>query len=764
VKNSERSHRGNRPWLLPGALYLLAGIVSSRVPLLNYLGYESSFLFALVASIVAGCTVIVATQRAVRASEGAGWSAKEIAGLFWKQLSANFLLLLIPLAILSANALLVKNCAWWEGFGFYLLLPCVSAWFSAALGLFCAVHYRRARLVFFAAMVASLLYAVFLGYATPAIFSYNFFYGYFPGFTYDEVLGISLPLILFRLLTVGLGGVFLWLALLLVRTSKPGETVVMKGKALLMVLVAPAWRVVAGSVVALLLVLYVFRCEMRWESTAEYIQSQLGGRYDTPRVTVYYSPTALSPAAIRRIAGEHEFRLAQLIREFGVSTAPHIESYVYPDAAAKQHLIGAGNTNIAKPWSGEVHCTLQSLEATLKHELAHVVAAPFGLPIIRASLSTGLVEGLATAVDGTWQNRTLHQCAAALQKFGPKPDIRELMTFRGFVAENTALSYVAAGSFCRYLIDAYGMKPLLAVYGKGEYAGAFGKPLPELVREWERFLGRVRVEDQERDVVESFFRQPPIFRKTCARVIAGRNEVARIASAGRDYARARDLYRASFEEAGGYEAFGGLLASTVRLGDYASAVRLCDSVIAGSAAPGRYLPLFLWYGDARWAVGDSAGARQLFRRLRDVDLADYLTEGAALRLLFLDDSLHRADLLPLFLSGISDSVRIVMLDSLARMVPEKSPLFHYLAGRALARRGEHASAVARLESLDLSAFSLPLEHFRRKTLGEEYYLLHNYDLARTAFWLSLNGLTNETATIEAREWVTRCDWMARHGY
>ena len=757
MRNSERPRRARHGLIIGGALYLAAAVICSRVPLLNYLGYESSFVFALLASIVTGSTVISAAQRA---SDGTEWSEKRAATLFREQLAAQFLLLLIPLAVLSANALLVKNCAWWEGLAFFLLLPAVSVWFSAALGLFCAVHYRHGRLAFFGVMAGSFLYALLLGYATPAIFSYNVFYGYFPGLSYDEALGISLPLILFRVLTAGLGALLLWLAILLVRSSKPGVTTVRKGLALLNTLLTPAWRVVTASVAVLLVVLWIFRCEMGWESTAGYIRDQLGDQYDTPHVTLYYSSSSLSLAEIRRIGGEHEFRLAQLARDFGIAV-PHVESYIYPDAATKQRLMGAGNTNIAKPWSGQVHFTLQSLQGTLKHELVHVVAAPFGLPVIRASLSTGLVEGLATAQDETWLNRTSHQYAAALLRFGPHVDLLHLLSFSGFASQNTALSYIVAGSFCRYLMDAYGVKPLLAVYGSADYADAFGKSLPDLVAEWERFLGRMRVEDREREVLESFFREPPIFQKTCARVIAGRNATARRALSGGEYDRALALYRASFEEAGGYEAFSGLLVTMVRMGSFSAAVRLCDSAIATSRRPAQYLPLSLWYGDARWGAGDTAGARELYRHLRDADLSGPLTEGASLRLLALEDSLRRDGLFRFFLSVGPDTVRLAMLDSLS---PDRSSLVRYLAGRMLAGKGDHASALALLEGLDISPLSPSLERFRRRTVAEQYYLLGNYEAARAAFWLSLNGLTTEAATITAREWVTRCDWMKRHGY
>ncbi len=764
VKNSELSRKDRRATRAAALLYLAAGILCCRVPLLNYLGYESSFLFGFLASLVTGSLVAGATRRAVRSAGPEGWSIHALLQLFRRELRTCLLLLLIPLALLSANALVVKNCNYLEGLAYYFLIPCVSIWFSAAVGFFCGVHYRHGRLAFLSLVAASLLYVLYLGYATPAIFSYNFFYGYFPGLSYDEALGISRPLVYFRALTAGLGGLALWWALLLVRSSAAEKPTLEKGKALIAALTARGRRTQGASIVAAAVLLYLFRCELGWESTAPFIQGRLGARYDTPHVTLYYPPSALSAAEIRRIGGEHEFRLAQLVRDFGAAASPHVESYLYPDAATKWRLIGAGNTNIAKPWSGQIHCTLQSLESTLKHELAHVVAGPFGLPIIRASLRTGLVEGLATALDPTWLNRTLHQYAAALQRFGPKPQIASMMSLWGFTAQNSALSYISAGSFCRYLLDAYGVKPLLAVYGGADFTEEFGRSLPELVTEWERFLGRMHVEDRERGVLDALFHRPPIFGKTCARVIAGRMEAARIALARREYARAQTLYGASFEEAGGYDAFGGLLAATVRLGKYGDAIRLCDSVIHGSERPDRYLPLFLWCGDARWAMGDPHGAQRLYDRLLDADLAENLTEGSAARTLALSDSLHRPTFLAAFLLDAPDSIRIIMLDSLARVAPESSPLLRYLAGRVLARRGESASAIAILQALDLSGLSRPLEYLRRKTVGEQNYLLGNYQEARRAFWSSLDGLTNEAAAYEAREWVTRCDWMARHGY
>jgi hypothetical protein len=758
---SALSARGTQVSLL---LYGIIAIVCTQAPLLNAVGYESAVAIALSGSMIAGFATVRRIQRLVRTVDPAGWSVRSVLQSFRNSVVLNLLLLAVPLAILLLNAQFVRNCSITEGLIFFLLIPVVSIWFSSALGLFCALQYRHGRVVFTLLVVASFGYAAALGYFTPAIFSYNFFYGYFPGLSYDEVLKVSRPLILFRLLTTVLGGILVWWGILIVKGSKAADSASVKGLALVNRLAAKKNRIAALCVVSGLALLFLYRCDLGWESTASHIQHTLGSEYRGAHFTIYYSSRDITETDLQRLAREHEFRLAQLLGEFGLADHPRIESYLYPNSEEKRKLIGTGTTNIAKPWNNQIHLTRQSIEGTLKHELTHVVAGQFGLPVIHASLSTGLVEGLATAQDLTWGNRTLHQYAAAMKRFDVVPDIEWLMTFTGFAAQSNAVSYVAAGSFCRYLMDAYGLKTLLKVYRTGDYRGAYGRPLRELIEEWNRFLGRIRVDENERDVIDALFRQRTIFRKTCARIVAERNEEARAAMASRNYTSALALYRRSLDETGGYESLSGVIAASIRLGDYRAVIRFADSLILNQKGAAQFLPLFIWCGDARWALGDTAGARELFERVERVDVAENLTEAAAVRLRALSDSTSRQSLLNYFLSDDPDSLRVERLDSLARQSPEQALLLRYLEGRVLARMGKVAEALAVLDSLNLFPISRELEGLRRKTVALQEYFLGRYDLARNTFWMSLNVLATEAAVDGAREWVTRCDWMARHGH
>jgi hypothetical protein len=53
-----REYLRSRAVLIAGACYLLVGIACTRVPLFNYLGYESSFVTALAGSLIAGVLTI----------------------------------------------------------------------------------------------------------------------------------------------------------------------------------------------------------------------------------------------------------------------------------------------------------------------------------------------------------------------------------------------------------------------------------------------------------------------------------------------------------------------------------------------------------------------------------------------------------------------------------------------------------------------------------------------------------------------------------
>ncbi len=740
----------SRQFVIAAAMFGVVSLICTQFPLLNYLGYEFSAVVALLSSVVCG----VVTIKIVKTGQAGLHPTRES---FHRALTINLMLLIIPLVVMTTNGLFVRNCSWLSGMGFFVLTPVVTVWFVTCLGFFCAVHYRFPKTIYFVLFSASLLYVLALGYYTPALFSYNLFYGYFPGFTYDERLSLSWTMVAYRFFTVLIGGVLLWMTTILLANTNPSDSTKQKGLTLFNVLMGQRNRLVSLGIIVVIVATYIFKGPLGFESHSGFIQDKLGEQYHTEHFTIYYARESYGDDEIKSVAAEHEFRLQQISDLLSISFKERIESYVYPSAEVKQRLTGAGNTNVAKPWLNQVHITKQTLDGTLKHELIHVVVGRFGLPIIHASASTGLVEGLAMAIEWDWGNRTLHQYAAALRKFGVFPDIRELMRFTGFAAQSSSVSYVLAGSFCRYLIDRYGIRLMMQLYGSGNYEKLYGRSLDPLIKEWHNFLDRVPVGQHDADIVDASFRRPAIFRKVCARVIAERNSRARKDFQRREYALASQQYFDSYTDGKGDEALSGYLASELRLGHYMSLTAALDTIIMREEFPARYLATFLNIGDAFWGKGEYEKALELYSRASCVELGESYTEALLVRSYAIADSQHRQDLFRYFLSDAVDSIRLEMLDSLSGA---KGWLVPYLKGRMLFRSKRFEESTKTLD-----VFQVPdtaLESIRLKTIGKSLFRLMRFQEAKVSFWSSLNSVSTEVAVNEVNDWAERCDWMSAY--
>jgi tetratricopeptide (TPR) repeat protein len=749
----------SRGFVVAAPMYAALSLVCTLVPLLNYLGYEFSALIGLAGSLISGPLTIRIVKPVYYAGDVSGETRSfQVATAFKQAVALNMIALVIPSVIMATNALFVKNCSLLQGMGFFLLIPVVSVWFGSALGFLCAVHYHFSKIVFNLYCLAFLIYSVALGYFTPAIFSYNFLYGYFPGLTYDEALGLSWTLVVFRLLTVFVGAILVWFAIILVRNSSPTDKSWAKGISLVKLLVDVRRRIVTGIVVAVLVMAWFFRGELGFESTSGFIQSRLGSTYTTEHFTICFSKDSYDDDEMKWIAAEHEFRLKQIADAFFVQFRGKIESFIYPSSEAKQRLIGTGTTNIAKPWSDQIHITKQSLDGTLKHELVHIVAGQFGLPIIKASLSTGLIEGLAMAIEWDWGNRTPHQYAAAMRKFGVMPDVEPLMLLTGFASQASSVSYVVCGSFCRFLIDRYGMRKMMQVYRTNDFNLTYGRALHQLTDEWRGFLGRVQVTDQDRDAIDVMFRRPPIFKKVCARVIAERNIEARKKYEAKEYNAAETLYGESYAEGRGYEALSGYLASALRSGNASVIPAALDSIILKGPHPTQYLPLFITIGDAHWALGNTQKAFELYMRVKQADLSAGLNESALLRSLAVEDTAVNTSLRSYFMSDANDTVRLEMVTNALTRSPHHWVL-QYLKGRLLLRMQQYQESFDRLTSLTLAPEDSLLEALRLRMIGYGLFRLKKFEDAKSAFWSSLNYLSTEVAVNEVNDWVERCEWM-----
>lgn len=741
-----KKHFSSRSFRVILVLFFFISLVCTQVPLFNYLGFESSALTAVLGGFLSGVLLVMNWNSADRGRPSSfGRFATE-------SLLVSLLLLSVPLVVLSANALFVKNCSLSQGLLLFALMPVPAIVFSNALALLISVTLRRWRkIVFTAAYLLVLSHILVVTFVTPQIFAFNPIPGFFPGITYDESLSVESRLLVYRIGTLAAAGVLFIAARIVFRrkemqggeeTRLPVRVGEVMGGAVLVVFVS--W-------------LFFFSNELGLSSSRSFIQEKLGGRYETDHFVIVYPLDKLDGRQIKRVAQLHEFYFTHIGRVLRVMPERKIQSFLYGSAEQKGRLIGAAGTDIAKPWLWQLHINLGNLERSLKHELVHVMAADFGFPLLRISFNSGLIEGLAVAVEQVEYDETIHRLAGQINAIGHAPDIRSLFTVSGFFKAHGGTSYILAGSFCRYLIEKYGVRRFKSLYRTGNFGTLYNKDLDDLIEEWRRSISHPPPSRDDLSKAVYLFKRPSIFGKECARVIANLNNETRSLLRSRKFEEALASSRRSLDLTKSSEAIIHHATALFRLRNYEEAVRFCREQLADSTIAHTLLPLHLTIGDALWSLGRIGEARAEYERLYGFHLGLSWDEASAVRIAALSEPRRAAALRDYFVSDMIDSGRVEFLKS-ASLLNRRDPLRLYLLGREMIVARNFSEGLEALLSTRIMNAPI-LEFLRHQRIGVAYFELGSYEKAKVFFWESLNFTLKQSHQIEVGEWAERCEWM-----
>jgi tetratricopeptide (TPR) repeat protein len=749
----------SKPTRWVAVVYAVLSVVLSRIPLFDYLGFEFSAATGVFAGFLGGLLTISLFRQqfdlhtTLQESEFFSFALRSIA--------VNTVLLLIPLVVISLNAFFVKNCSFTTGIGFYLLIPLLTVIFAVALSLGTAMWFRRSALMYTFLFFIFLLHPIYVTLTSPQVFAYNVFFGYFPGFTYDEVLGIT-PSLLFSRLATLIAGVTLFLPTMVVAARvSPSEGFGRKVAALRHLLQAKGESLGMVGGLLLLITAYVYRGELGFESSAEFIQKQLGSKYLTWHFNIYYSSEHVSPTRMKWIAAEHEFRFSQVSRALRMDFRGRIDSYLYPSPEVKERLLGTGTTNIAKPHRREIHVTLDTFESTFRHELVHVFAGAFGMPVLRISPSPALIEGLAVAVDWDAGDRTPHEIAAALLRSGRIQNVRAIFSFTGFAAKPSSVGYLLSGSFCRYLIEEYGLRRFISLYRYARFEGVYRRSLEDLIEEWREYLQSIETRPSETARTTLLLARPSILGKVCARVVAARNAQAlRMLNENR-LREAAEIYHASYRMSNSRDAALGYFASRFRLGEYDSLITELHRILEDSTTTFAFFPTKLTLGDCYWLTNKPDRAVSFYKELRQADIGEVYNEAAAIRL----ESYRLPEtwgwMKRYLASAGEDSLRI----SILREAIEKGKdalIARYLLGRLYFRLRDYKGAFGELSKIGRQLGNPILNYQLERTIGLCLLHLKDFQKAKVHLWQSLNYTANDGDRNLIDDLIEQCDWLDDH--
>jgi len=744
-------------WLL--AASTLLGVALGAIPLLAIHGVESAVaLGALLPPLAAAAAARIAIA-ARRATSGSGSS---LAG---RALTAAGLLWLAPVCVLALNALRVRNCAPLEGLAFMLLGPGVGVVLAGLVGACAgALPLRPALATLLAVLVpvAGSVRALYGFYATPAVYAYGHFFGYFPGSLYDELVALPPQLVTLRLLTAA--GCAALLCLLLAHYDPARRQLAARPQP-----GSGAVRALLGLAAASALLGELYGKELGHRTSVAFIAEALGGR-DFSQHCELVVPRELARAKRRRIAADCDFRVEQLQRWFQLRQPGRVRVFVFRSADEKRALMGAAATNIAKPWRREIY--LQDdvwPHPVMPHELAHILAGNTGRgPFRIAGLLGGwwpdfaLIEGVAVAAawaSSSSSGLTPHQWTRAMIEQRIAPALGDVLD-GGFLQQQSRVAYTLTGSLLRYVADTHGVAALRKLYAGGDVHEVLGFGVAELERRFHAFVLSVELPAPARALAQQRFAGKSILSSVCPHEKAklGRELQGHLAAGdGRQAARTcRELLEIDPLENGARATLAAVLA---RSGDLRGAQAELTRLARPQAAPPPVVAgARLLIADEAWRAGRLAEARATYRELLSQPLDRDTQRLLQVKTLALDGSARERALLFALLVGEpgrpADGTYAVHIARELR-TERRDGLPHYLEARQLYMRerfAEAATLLAQARSLGLPSAELATEALRLEAIAS--YGAGASEQARK-LWRMLAAQNDLALRAEADDWLQR---------
>jgi tetratricopeptide (TPR) repeat protein len=585
---------------------LLASIGMCFVPLLAVHGPES----ALVLGVLLPPMAAFGSARIVQRLRAAGL-ASSLRSLMEAVLAYGAVLFAVPLVVLALDSLRIRNCTPLSGLAFMLLGPGFGTLIACLTGLAIALVVPRPKYVATLALavpVFTMLAAIWRFYASPSIFAYGHYFGFFPGTVYDENVNLTYPFLSLRV------GTCVWIAtlVLLIRAFTDPATlrVSLLPQSRVALVTGAAWLVAGLS-------FEVFAVELGHASSVAQIRKTLGGEQRSARCQLYF-PREENPKERKRLAEDCDFRVTQAERWLGVTHPEPVTVFLFRSPQEKYALMGAEGTNIAKPWRSEVYISEQGWpNPVLGHEIVHAVASVTGAGPLRVSgklwgfwPDPALIEGVAVAA--AWQpagGLTPHEWSRALLELDLAPRLSELFG-ASFLGQQKRLAYTVSGSLLRFVAERWGVRAVRQAYAHGDVAGAVGVTIEQLETEWHRYLRARPISGSALALAEARFTGPSIFSAVCPHALAQLRDELRVAlGTGADQLALKTCHEILAADQSDVGARAALVGSLARLGKTDDARRELSWL--EQRAPKPYAVA------ARQALADEAFRRGRYAEARD---------------------------------------------------------------------------------------------------------------------------------------------------
>lgn len=721
--------RRSRPQLIGALVVTVALGAIGFLPLFGGPGYEHALAAGLLVPSAAAIATAIDCARRTSSTPLASVARGVVTGLAYAALALVTALL---------HAARVGVCELWGALLYFALTAGIGAvlggvWGAAAGELTGALVARRrvrrvrlvATLLGLAAPIGGVAVSLYRFYASPMIFAFDPFVGYFSGTLYDTVIDAGTALFTYRLGSLAtLASAALFASVLHRDDERPFGLVLdlrssgTRARAALglLAMMASAGLTLSGATLG------------HFSTTAS-IAADLGAEKHGERCDVVYPSTTREQEA-NLLLKDCEEQVRSVEARLGAKGPPRVRAFFFRDDGDKKRLMGAAHTYIAKPWRNEVYLQLGSYpHPVLGHELAHVIAGSFGRGALRIAgdvggylPNPGLIEGIAVAASPDDEDLTDEQWARAMLEIGILPPMQRVFGL-DFLGDASAKSYTLAGAFISWMGARWGMKTVRDWYGGGDVVALTGKSWPELDAAFRDHLKTVPLPAETESFARARFMRPGIFGRRCPHVVDATRREADVCRETQRFEEALRLYERALAKDAADHASRHWRAQTMRRhADRERGRRELEALASRSDVPRTWRDRAEEaLADADFIDGDRASAKRRYEALAERAIDEDAARTFEVKKLGADDPAAREAIQALLLGDDERGPDIFLAGTaLGRWLaaaPERgSPLASYLVGRNLVQRGFFEKGA---EALEVAlAGPLPTPRLAREALRQ----------------------------------------------
>ncbi len=313
---------------------------------------------------------------------------------------------------------------------------------------------------------------------------------------------------------------------------------------------------------------------------------------------------------------DHEFYYSQIKNILSSEPDKKITSIIFESGAQKKRLFGSGNADVAKPWLSQIYLDYPNYESSLKHEIAHIFSARFGVwPFqIPSSFNPGIIEGFAMALENNYDDQEIDYLAALAYKNDFRTDLSSLFNDFSFFSSASSISYIYAGSFIKYLSERFGWEKIKKLYSGEDFQSIFEKDITSLEIDYYEYLTKIKI-DRNRHSSNYYFGYKPLIKRVCARATAKELQTARKLFLEKKTKQAAEKYLEIYRYSGYYVALAGYSKAARELGDRKEAVQILEKELNKFEGTSSYYYLEFVLADIYSLEGDSLKAHKYYSKI-----------------------------------------------------------------------------------------------------------------------------------------------------